>query len=595
MRRLLPILIAGTLLGALLPAAASADATVNVPPNNVIFDPAGVTIAKGQSVNWNFSTANLDHNILFFAKDASFPTTNPGPSGAAFTFTVGGATSFQKTFNEAGLFRYLCTLHFASMRGTVTVTEPTPPPPPPPPGAKPLPPEPIAVASDRAAPFTAEIFTLTGSEANAKQLTTSGGEELDPAWSYDATHRQIAWSKLLGPDAHILVADADGANQVDLTPGAASFNIEPSWSPDSSKIAFSSTRTGNGDIYVMDFDGGNVRRLTSDAAFDRHPTWSPDGRRIAFASNRTGVSRVWIMDVDPDGTGEGTNPRQMTTEFPLPQSEPEWSPIDDRIVYTQLRGSGDPDPDPTVFDLTTGEVLAFMTGSLDDDEAPTWGPDGKNIIWSRFDGDTRDLYINSSGGGEAAPITTLTDALSYHMPAWQPAPKPAKPRPVPPPPPPPPPPADGSGGTGGTAGTGATGGTTAPPPADPGTAIRPSAFLALDVPHRTKVDAFRKLGLPVEARCTNLVKGTVRLTVSRKVARSLGLKGTKLASAAATCGADKRAAVLLKPGKTVKRALATTRARAAVRRARGLKATLTVFFEGGDSTLTDKLAITLAR
>src|ERR687897_2974448 len=115
MRRLLPILIAGTLLGALLPAVAAADATVNVPPNNVIFDPAGVTIPKGQSVNWNFSTANLDHNILFFAKDAPFPATNPGASGAAFTFTVGGTTSFRKTFNEAGVVPHLCTAAFGAM------------------------------------------------------------------------------------------------------------------------------------------------------------------------------------------------------------------------------------------------------------------------------------------------------------------------------------------------------------------------------------------------------------------------------------------------------------------------------------------------
>ncbi|HZB77680.1 MAG TPA: plastocyanin/azurin family copper-binding protein [Solirubrobacteraceae bacterium] len=594
MRRLLPILIAGTLLGALLPAVAAADATVNVPPNNVIFDPAGVTIPKGQSVNWNFSTANLDHNILFFAKDAPFPTTNPGPSGAAFTFTVGGPASFQKTFTEAGLFRYVCTLHFASMRGTVTVTDPPPPPPPPPPGTQPLPPEPIALASDIGGPTSVDLFTLNGSESGFKQLTTDGAENLEPAWSYDAANRQIAYQSARAGRFSIFRIDADGTDDVNLTPDNTSNNLEPSWSPDSFKIAFSSDRTGNGDIYVMDFDGSNVRRLTSDAAGERHPTWSPDGRQIAFASDKTGKSRLMIMDVDPDGSGEGTNARALGPDFETgAQTEPDWSPVDDKIAYTQLRGTP-PDPDPEVFDIGAN-TFTPLTGSTASDLAPTWAPDGSRVIWTRLENGHQDLFIRATdASGTADAITKLDDTRSYATPAWQPAPKPARTRPTPPPP--------ATGGDPGTtpgttvpAGdTGGTGGAT-PPPADPGTAIRPSAFLALDVPHRTKVDAFRKLGLPVEARCTNLVKGTARLTVSRKVARSLGLRGTKLASATATCGADRRAAVLLKPGKQVKRALATPRARAAVRRARGLKATLTVFFEGGDSTLTDKLAITLAR
>src|ERR687897_612474 len=376
MRRLLPILIAGTLLGALLPAVAAADATVNVPPNNVIFDPAGVTIPKGQSVKWNFSTANLDHNILFFAKDAPFPTTNPGPS--------------------------------------------------------------------------------------------------------DAANRQIAYQSARAGRFSIFRIDADGTDDVNLTPGNTSNNLEPSWSPDSFKIAFSSDRTGNGDIYVMDFDGSNVRRLTSDAAGERHPTWSPDGRQIAFASDKTGKSRLMVMDVDPDGSGEGTNARALGPDFETgAQTEPDWSPVDDKIAYTQLRGTP-PDPDPEVFDISAN-TFTPLTGSTASDLAPTWAPDGSRVIWTRLENGHQDLFIRATdASGTADAITKLDDTRSYATPAWQPAPKPARTRPTPPPP--------ATGGDPGTApgttvpagDTGATGGAT-PPPADPDTAIRPSAFLALDV------------------------------------------------------------------------------------------------------------------
>ena len=72
-----------------------------------------------------------------------------------------------------------------------------------------------------------------------------------------------------------------------LTNSAAS-DVLPVWSPDGSKIAFSSNRDGKNEIYVMDANGGNLTRLTNNLADDDVPRWSPDGRRIAFDSERDG-------------------------------------------------------------------------------------------------------------------------------------------------------------------------------------------------------------------------------------------------------------------------------------------------------------------
>ena len=76
---------------------------------------------------------------------------------------------------------------------------------------------------------------------------------------------------------------------------------EPSWSPDSKHIAFTSNRDGNLEIYVMDVDGGNQQRLTNSGDVHIHnwePSWSPDGRRIAFTSNRDGNSKIYVMNAD---------------------------------------------------------------------------------------------------------------------------------------------------------------------------------------------------------------------------------------------------------------------------------------------------------
>ena len=75
-------------------------------------------------------------------------------------------------------------------------------------------------------------------------------------------------------------------------------NYLPAWSPDGSKLAFTSNRDGNAEIYVMNRDGSGVRRLTNHPTIDVTPTWSPTGTQIAFTSDRTGTPQIYIMNAD---------------------------------------------------------------------------------------------------------------------------------------------------------------------------------------------------------------------------------------------------------------------------------------------------------
>ncbi|MGB1377617.1 MAG: TolB family protein, partial [Miltoncostaeaceae bacterium] len=67
------------------------------------------------------------------------------------------------------------------------------------------------------------------------------------------------------------------------------------------RIAFSSNRTGNYEIYSMNPDGSDVRQLTNSPRDDAQVAWSPDGTKIAFASNRTGNDEVYVMNADGSG------------------------------------------------------------------------------------------------------------------------------------------------------------------------------------------------------------------------------------------------------------------------------------------------------
>jgi len=98
----------------------------------------------------------------------------------------------------------------------------------------------------------------------------------------------------------------DGSNQTNLS-NNRSFDNHPEWSPDGSKIAFTSSRDGNSEVYVMNADGSEQKRITFEPNTDTWPTWSPDGRYIAFASNRAAHSpgdvRYDIYVVRSDGSG----------------------------------------------------------------------------------------------------------------------------------------------------------------------------------------------------------------------------------------------------------------------------------------------------
>ncbi len=129
---------------------------------------------------------------------------------------------------------------------------------------------------------------------------------------------RIAFTSDRDGNVEIYVMDVDGSNVIRLTNNPTP-DLFPVWLPDGSRIAFSSDRDGNDGIYVMGADGSNVIRLTNNPAFDRDPAWSSDGSRIAFTSDRDGNSEIYVMDAD------GSNVIRLTNN-PAFDTFATWSP-----------------------------------------------------------------------------------------------------------------------------------------------------------------------------------------------------------------------------------------------------------------------------
>jgi len=115
---------------------------------------------------------------------------------------------------------------------------------------------------------------------------------------------------------------ADGTDQVRLTNNQTNDWV-PVWSPDGSKIVFTSQRDNNFEIYVMNADGSNQTRMTDNAARDMEPSWSPDGSLIIFNSNRSGNHEIYIMKIS-----ENLEPGDIIklTEDETEDDHPVWMP-----------------------------------------------------------------------------------------------------------------------------------------------------------------------------------------------------------------------------------------------------------------------------
>jgi len=122
------------------------------------------------------------------------------------------------------------------------------------------------------------------------------------------------------PDGHFSLILEIGVVPMLNSPEGCS-DKDPAWSPLGNKIAFTSDRDGNEEIYISNLDGTGVVRLTDNPGKDYGPSWSPDGKQIVFTSNRDGMFNEEIYIMNTDGTG-----LQNLTLSPHNDRYPSWSP-----------------------------------------------------------------------------------------------------------------------------------------------------------------------------------------------------------------------------------------------------------------------------
>jgi WD40 repeat protein len=161
------------------------------------------------------------------------------------------------------------------------------------------------------------------------------------------------------------------------------------WQP---PIAFTSDRDGNREIYTMDRQGGDVRRLTDDPAADETPAWSPAWTRLAFQSNRAGNWDIFTLRADCDPAAPDAAQRcdvRRLTDDPADDMLPAWSPDGRNIAFVSTR---DGNPELYVMD-SRGQNQRRLTFNPSGDWRPAWLPDSRHLVFTSDRAGNNDIYL----------------------------------------------------------------------------------------------------------------------------------------------------------------------------------------------------------
>jgi Tol biopolymer transport system component/DNA-binding winged helix-turn-helix (wHTH) protein len=300
-----------------------------------------------------------------------------------------------------------------------------------------------------------ESWKMNADGTNQRRANTEIKSLLAGRWSPDG--KKVIFRKEDDPQK-VYLADADGANEVtlpfpvgqgDWSPDSSQFvhelrtanhsgqiflftiktlqnvpltdnqslNADPSFSPDGKQIVFVSDRDKNVNVYVMQTDGSNLRRLTNDPFFDSFPVFSPDGTQIAFQSNREDErTEIYLKNLDDD-----TPPRRLTHTSTGAGLGPKcWSPDGTQMLLYMPENGKDR--------IVLADVDPPSQPVLSDDRAdltsPSLSADGRMIIY-QAQTSARNLELRLTDLGTRRTQTIFKTEGDYAdgfsmTPAWSP-------------------------------------------------------------------------------------------------------------------------------------------------------------------------------
>ena len=219
-----------------------------------------------------------------------------------------------------------------------------------------------------------EIWEMDYDGANQHPITHLGTVSISPRISPDNT--RLAFSSLGRDGFQIRMYSMLLGRMVNFS-AAGGTNLSPAWSPNGKDIAYSSSRTGDPEIWITNEAGSLGRRITSFRGPDVSPVFNPKtGAQIAWISGRTGLPQLYIMDSDGSAVTRMTDGGYATS--------PSWSPNGQFLAFAWERKYGPGAPggqDIYVMEIATKRWIQ-LTHDGGRCDFPSWSPDGRHIVYA---------------------------------------------------------------------------------------------------------------------------------------------------------------------------------------------------------------------
>jgi TolB protein len=232
-----------------------------------------------------------------------------------------------------------------------------------------------------------EVYAISADGTNRRHLTDLPGD-WTAALSPDGT--RIAWSRDGGNGRDIYIMQADGSDVRRLT-GNDFSSYHPSWSPDGTRLVFAGLEVG--ELFEIDADGSNEVKLSGEN--ERFPEWSPDGKQIVFVRGPEGARDVYVANADGSGA-------QRLTADPEDNVITVWSP-DGRLIAFDRSSAGKTD----IWVMHTDGTSQVQLTKDGTSAWPAFSPDGRSIAFAHGTTTTgTDIWVMNADGTSPRPLTT---------------------------------------------------------------------------------------------------------------------------------------------------------------------------------------------
>ena len=232
---------------------------------------------------------------------------------------------------------------------------------------------------------------------NPQSIVRQSSPIFSPTWSPDST--QIAYSVLEQNGSRIYIQNLDSGVRIPVV--ETDFQASsPSWSPDGEKLAFTILQDGNSEIYVSELANGSLVRVTNNEAIDTEPSWSPDSESLIFTSSRGGSTQIYSVPV----YRAATPPRRITFDG-RSNASATYDPKGENLLLISQFGAG---YQVSRYEIDNNSLVSLVQTSFT--ESPNFSPNGDMVVYI-VEGVERRLMTMSPDGEVRIPIRTPTGQI----------------------------------------------------------------------------------------------------------------------------------------------------------------------------------------